>query len=69
MIQPVRDLISRGVRDGVLRWAHLPGTSLFEMFIALVERALWLTIAEAITPEAAAEAVANLFLDGARASY
>ena len=65
MIQPVRDVIARGVRDGVLR-SDLSGETLFEMFIALVERALWLTIADEITPEAAAEAVADLVLDGAR---
>ena len=65
VIQPVRDVIARGVRDGVLR-SDLSGDTLFEMFIALVERALWLTIADEITPEAAAEAVADLFLDGAR---
>ena len=65
MIQPVRDVIARGVRDGVLR-SDLSGDTLFEMFTALVERALWLTIADEITPEAAAEAVADLFLDGAR---
>ena len=65
VIQPVRDVIARGVRDGVLR-ADLPGAALYEMFSALVERALWLTVADAVTPEAAAEAVVTLFLDGAR---
>jgi hypothetical protein len=61
----VRDVIARGVRDGVLR-DDLPADTIFEMFSALVERALWLTVGEKVTPEAAAEAVATLFLDGAR---
>jgi TetR/AcrR family transcriptional regulator, mexCD-oprJ operon repressor len=65
VIRPVRDVIARGVRDGVLR-ADLPGDTLFEMFSALVERALWLTMADAATPEAAADAVVTVFLDGAR---
>ena len=63
--KPVRDVIARGVRDGVLR-DDLPADTIFEMFSALVERALWLTVGEKVTPEAAAEAVATLFLDGAR---
>jgi TetR/AcrR family transcriptional regulator, mexCD-oprJ operon repressor len=57
VIQPVHDIIARGVRDGVLR-TDLPGVALFEMFSALVERALWLTVADTVTPEAAAEAEA-----------
>ncbi|HEV7422498.1 MAG TPA: TetR/AcrR family transcriptional regulator [Mycobacterium sp.] len=65
VIQPVRDVIARGVRDGVLR-ADLPGDTLFEMFTALVERALWLTVSEAVTPEEGADAVVTMFLDGAR---
>jgi hypothetical protein len=55
-IQPVRDVLRRGVREGVLR-DDLPGDTLFEMFTALVERALWPTVSDAATPEAAAEAV------------
>jgi TetR/AcrR family transcriptional repressor of mexCD-oprJ operon len=65
VIQPVRDVIDRGVRDGVLR-ADPPADVLFEMFTALVERALWLTVAQTTTPEAATDAVVDLFLDGAR---
>ena len=65
VIQPVRDVIDRGVRDGVLR-GDPPADVLFEMFTALVERALWLTVAQTTTPEAATDAVVDLFLDGAR---
>lgn len=65
VLQPVRDVIDRGVRDGVLR-ADLPTDVLFEMFGALIERALWLTVAGTTTPEAATDAVVDLFLDGAR---
>jgi hypothetical protein len=36
------------------------------MFSALIERALWLTVAGTTTPEAATDAVVDLFLDGAR---
>jgi len=39
---------------------------LFEMFTALLERSLWLTVSGTITPEAATDAVVDLFLDGAR---
>jgi AcrR family transcriptional regulator len=66
VIKPVRDVIARGVHDGVLR-GDLAGDTMYEMFTALVERALWLTIGGALTPEAAAESVVSLFLDGARA--
>jgi TetR/AcrR family transcriptional regulator, mexCD-oprJ operon repressor len=65
VIKPVRAVIARGIHDGVLR-GDLPGDTLFEMFTALVERSLWLTIGGALTPEAAADAAATLFLDGAR---
>jgi TetR/AcrR family transcriptional regulator, mexCD-oprJ operon repressor len=65
VIKPLRDLFSRGERDGVLR-GDLPGEVLFEMYGALIERALHLTITGAVTPEAAAEAVVTVFLDGAR---
>jgi AcrR family transcriptional regulator len=65
VIQPVRDVIDRGVREGVLR-ADPPTDVLFEMFSALLERSLWLTVAGTITPEAATDAVVDLFLDGAR---
>jgi TetR/AcrR family transcriptional regulator, mexCD-oprJ operon repressor len=65
VMQPVRDVFARGVRDGALR-ADLPGDVLLEMFSALVERALRLTLAGTVTPEAAADAVVTLFLDGAR---
>ncbi|MBB5166168.1 TetR/AcrR family transcriptional regulator [Mycobacterium sp. AZCC_0083] len=65
VIQPVREVIDRGVREGVLR-ADPPTDVLFEMFSALLERSLWLTVAGTITPEAATDAVVDLFLDGAR---
>jgi TetR/AcrR family transcriptional regulator, mexCD-oprJ operon repressor len=65
VIQPVRDVINRGIGTGVLR-ADLPGDVLLEMFSALMERMLWLTVAGTITPEAAVEAVVDVFLDGAR---
>jgi TetR/AcrR family transcriptional regulator, mexCD-oprJ operon repressor len=65
VIQPVRDVIDRGVQEGVLR-GDLPADVLFEMFSALLERALWLTVAGTTTPEAATDAVVDLFLDGAR---
>jgi TetR/AcrR family transcriptional regulator, mexCD-oprJ operon repressor len=65
VMQPVRDVFDRGVRDGVLR-ADPPADVLFEMFSALVERALWLTVSGTVTPEAATDAVVDLFLDGAR---
>jgi TetR/AcrR family transcriptional repressor of mexCD-oprJ operon len=65
VVQPLRDVLARGVRDGSLR-TDLPADLLFEMFGALLERALRLTIDEATTPEAAAEAVVTMFLAGAR---
>jgi TetR/AcrR family transcriptional repressor of mexCD-oprJ operon len=65
VIQPVRDVLVRGVAEGVLR-DDLPHAGLFELFSVLVERALWLTVADAVTPEVAAEVVVSLFLDGAR---
>ena len=67
VLKPVRDVFARGVDDGVLR-GDLPGDTLFEMFGALIERALWLTVGGALTPEAAADSVVALFLDGARVS-
>ncbi len=63
--RPVRDVIDRGIAEGVLR-ADVASDVLFEMFTALVERALWLTASDAVTPEAGAEAVVQVFLDGAR---
>jgi TetR/AcrR family transcriptional repressor of mexCD-oprJ operon len=65
VIQPVRDVIDRGVREGVLR-ADPPVDVLFEMFSALLERSVWLTVTGTSTPEAATDAVVDLFLDGAR---
>jgi AcrR family transcriptional regulator len=63
--QPVREVLARGIRDRVFR-DDIPGDALFEMFSALIERALWLTVAEAVTPEQAADVVLTVFLDGAR---
>ena len=65
VVQPVRDVLARGIRDGSLR-NDLPADLLFEMFGALLERALRLTIDDATTPEAAADAVVTMFLAGAR---
>jgi TetR/AcrR family transcriptional regulator, mexCD-oprJ operon repressor len=36
------------------------------MFTAILERALWLTIGELMTPEEATEAALAIFLNGAR---
>jgi AcrR family transcriptional regulator len=63
--RPVRGVIARGISGGVLR-SDLPGDLLLEMFSALMERVMWLTVAGTITPEAAVEAVVDVFLDGAR---
>jgi AcrR family transcriptional regulator len=65
VMKPVRGVIARGIRGGALR-GDLPDGTLFEMFTALVERSLWLTISGSLTPEAAADAAVTLFLDGAR---
>ena len=65
VIQPLRDTIARGMREMVLR-DDLAGDALFEMFSALIERALWLTVAGTLTPESAADTVVAVFLDGAR---
>ncbi|MFC8511766.1 TetR/AcrR family transcriptional regulator [Streptomyces sp. NPDC057257] len=64
-VKPVREVIDRGVRDGVLR-DDLHGDAVFAMFSAIVERALWLTIDEAMTPEEATEVAVTIFLNGAR---
>ncbi|MEZ0363863.1 TetR/AcrR family transcriptional regulator [Mycobacterium sp. pUA109] len=65
VIKPVREVMARGIEDGVLR-GDLPGDALFEMFTALIERAMWLAIDGVLTPEAATEAVVATFLDGVR---
>ena len=65
VVQPVRGVLTRGTRDGTFR-ADLPADVLFEMFGALLERALRLTVADLFTPEAAGDAVVTIFLDGAR---
>ncbi|MGV9802805.1 TetR/AcrR family transcriptional regulator [Mycobacterium sp. NPDC003449] len=65
VIRPVRAVIDRGIREGLLR-NDIAADMLFEMFTALVERALWLTVGGTLTPEAAVEAVVELFLGGAR---
>jgi hypothetical protein len=64
---PVRDVIARGVRNGELR-ADLPDGALFEMYDALIGRALVLTITAKLTPEQAADAVVAVFLNGASVS-
>jgi TetR/AcrR family transcriptional regulator, mexCD-oprJ operon repressor len=63
-IEPIREVIARGIRDGQLR-ADLPGDALFEMYSALVARAQLLTITDVLTPEQAADAVVAVFLHGA----
>ncbi|MGW5715162.1 TetR/AcrR family transcriptional regulator [Amycolatopsis sp. NPDC003865] len=63
--KPVREVLARGVRDQVLR-SDLREDVLFALFSAIVERAFWLTVDEATTPEEATEAAVNIFLDGAR---
>jgi AcrR family transcriptional regulator len=63
--QPLRDVFIRGINDGELR-SELPADMLFELFSALIERAIRLTINTATSPEAAADAVVATFLDGVR---
>jgi TetR/AcrR family transcriptional regulator, mexCD-oprJ operon repressor len=63
-IEPIHDVIARGIRDGELR-NDLPGDALFEMYSALVARAQLLTITDKLTPEQAADAVVAVFLEGA----
>lgn len=63
--QPLRRLIARGMKDGTLR-GDLPPEVLFEMFSALIVRALSLTAAGTVTPEHATDAVVAVFLDGTR---
>ncbi|WP_063737297.1 TetR/AcrR family transcriptional regulator [Streptomyces sp. RTd22] len=64
-VGPVREVIDRGVRDQVLR-DDLRADAVFAMFSAIVERALWLTIDDTMTPEEAAETAVTIFLNGAR---
>lgn len=64
-VRPVRAVIDRGVRDRALR-DDLRGDAMFAMFSAIVERALWLTVDDAMTPEEATEAAVAIFLNGAR---
>ena len=63
-IAPVREVITRGIRNGELR-ADLPDGALFAMYDALLVRALILTIAGKLTPEQAADSVGSVFLKGA----
>ena len=64
-VGPVREVIDRGVRDKVLR-DDLRSDAMFSMFSAIMERALWLTIDDAMPPEDAADAAVAIFLNGAR---
>lgn len=64
-VRPIREVVDRGIRDGVLR-NDLRGDTVFTMFTAILERGLSLTIGEQMTPEEATEAVLAIFLDGAR---
>ncbi|PRX99024.1 TetR/AcrR family transcriptional regulator [Allonocardiopsis opalescens] len=61
---PVRRLIERGVADGSLR-ADVPADVQFELFTALVERALRLVSGRRLGVEQASAAVVAVFLDGA----
>jgi TetR/AcrR family transcriptional regulator, mexCD-oprJ operon repressor len=63
-IEPIREVIARGIHDGELR-TDLPDGALFEMYSALIMRAQLLTITERVTPEQAADAVVAVFLNGA----
>ena len=63
-IAPVREAITRGIRNGELR-ADLPDGALFAMYDALIGRALVLTITGKLTPEQAADSVVSVFLNGA----
>ncbi|SDU87059.1 TetR/AcrR family transcriptional regulator [Jiangella alkaliphila] len=62
--EPVRALIRRGVADGELR-ADVPPDVLFEMFTALLERALHLVGSERLGVEQAGAVITTTFLDGA----
>jgi TetR/AcrR family transcriptional repressor of mexCD-oprJ operon len=66
-VRPIREVVDRGIRDGVLR-DDLRGDTVFTMFTAILERALFLTIGDQMTPEEATEAALAIFLDGARHS-
>ena len=66
-IAPVREVITRGIRDGQLR-ADLPDGALFAMYDALIGRALVLTVSGKLTPEQAADCVVAVFLDGSLVS-
>jgi TetR/AcrR family transcriptional repressor of mexCD-oprJ operon len=63
--KPLREVVDRGIRDGVLR-DDLRGETMFMMFAAVLERALFLTIGDQMTPEEATEVALAIFLDGAR---
>jgi AcrR family transcriptional regulator len=65
-IEPVRKVIARGIANGELR-GDLPDTALFEMYDALIGRALVLAVTAKLTPEQAADAVVEVFLRGATA--
>lgn len=61
---PVREAVERGIRSGELR-ADLPDGALFAMYDALVGRALVLTVTGQLTPEQAADAAVDVFIQGA----
>lgn len=64
--EPVRVLIRRGVADGELR-DDVPADVLFEMFTALLERALPLVGSDRLGVEQAGAVVTTMFVDGAAA--
>lgn len=63
---PVRSLLARGAADGTLR-PDVPEDVRFEMFTALVERALTLVITGRMGVEEAGALATGVFLDGFRA--
>ncbi|WP_433700008.1 TetR/AcrR family transcriptional regulator [Nocardiopsis sp. CA-288880] len=62
---PLRALVARGVADGTLR-SDVPEDVQFEMFTALVERALGLVLAGRLGAEEAGAVVGSAFLEGFR---
>lgn len=63
-IQPIRKVIDRGIGDHALR-GDLHPDAMFGMFTAVLERALWLTVGEVVSPEEAGDAAVSIFLHGA----
>ncbi|MFC3997489.1 TetR/AcrR family transcriptional regulator [Nocardiopsis sediminis] len=66
LAEPVRALLRRGAADGTLR-GDMPAEVLFEMFTALLERAISQAAVQGWGAEHASAVVTALFLDGADA--